>query len=641
MSGSTFSGTGSEQPPFLDQRDSAGSSSSQSGGRFERTDDANFSGTHSCPYSHSVDMQQSTGREARRSVGKTKLTTSDHSEKNDDRPRASDRTAAASVLRPTSTKRNSAAPRISARHSAPDGLAADSMQISWDHCDVPKAAPAYNRESRSCSRRAEFVESSESEAEAIAVRHSKWVTYGMPSVRSPQETEERGRRADCCGSSGLPESTRSRRVESTDGADHGSYTGRAEGTDLHLLDNTGHLNISELFEAASTHMERAGNTERPWMASEFGDDQAQAEALEQKVAAWDPCQEDSYALSPPGELELFEIDMFDPRRTRRPKVAPHKPEQCCVSKPWCLRSPPSPPKIKKLLPVKAADSSMYEDLHWFIESREKSDASSPQCERATTAGASTSIAEHGPAGYSTKAGSSKWQTSKEVRSTETSMVPFVTSLAAHSFSPPQDKLQQEHIDQSIAGPSKAAPVMVKSNSQLSGPSASTGHREYASTHALRPSPSDGLDELNRVPAVESLQSAGPVASETEDDKPKGGDVKSDEADARELAQRVEQKRHHKHGKKKHHRKRKSTKLKKKEQAQTVGSTQDDTALLTLEQPGQYAVSPQLQLGPWFQPQRRRSRRSRHWPLPPLPPLPPPMLSMSAAPTKLRTPMMAR
>ncbi|KAH7985379.1 hypothetical protein HPB52_025683 [Rhipicephalus sanguineus] len=303
MSGSSFSGAGSGQPPFLDQRDLAGSSSSHSGGRFERTDDANFSGTHSCPDSHCVDVQQPTGREARRSVGKTKLTASDHSEKGDDRPRPSDHPGSAPAARPTSAKRNSAAPRISACHSAPVALAGDSMQIPWERCDVPKVGPAYNRESRSHSCRAEVTESSESEAEAIAVRQSKWATYGMPLAQSSEETEERGRRTDCCGSSGLPESTRSRCVDSADSA-RPRVIYRPHGR-IRSTSPEQYLNISDLFEAASAQLERAGNTERPWAASEFGDDEAQAQSLEQKVAAWDPCQEDSYALSPPGELELF------------------------------------------------------------------------------------------------------------------------------------------------------------------------------------------------------------------------------------------------------------------------------------------------------------------------------------------------
>ncbi|KAL3210100.1 hypothetical protein MRX96_052276 [Rhipicephalus microplus] len=586
MSESSFNGTGTQQQSFLDQLGSAGSNSSQSTGGLERTDDANFSGTHSCSYSHSVDMQQYTGREARRSEGKTTLAIPDHFDKDDDRPQV------ASVPRPASTKRYYPALRISACRSAPEELAADSMQIPRDHCDMRKVAPAYIRESRRRSRRAEFVESSESEAEAIAVRRSKWVTYGMHPVKSSRETEEPRRTIDCCGSSGLPNSTRSRCIESTDGTNQGSYTGHTEGSDIHPLDNTGLLNISELFEAASTQLARAGNTERPWMALELGDDQSLAESLEQKVAAWDPCQEDSYALSPPGELELFELDMFDPRRTRRPKVVAQKPEQCCVSKPWCLQSPTSPPKIKKLLPVKVADSRIYEDLNWFIDSREKSDSSSLKRELATTAGTSSPKAEQHPAGYSTNAGSSRWQTSKEVKSTKKSMAPFISSPAARSFSPPENKLQQECTDKSIAGPSKAAPVKVKTSSQPSGASNHTGRRGYVSTHALRPPLPDGLEKLNWVPAVESLQSAGQMASGTEDDKQNRSDARNDETDVEEPALRIEQKCHHKQGKKKHHRKKKSTKLKKKEHPKTSRSTQDDTVLLTLGQHGQSTASPE-------------------------------------------------
>ncbi|KAH7984053.1 hypothetical protein HPB52_016558 [Rhipicephalus sanguineus] len=139
--------------------------------------------------------------------------------------------------------------------------------------------------------------------------------------------------------------------------------------------------------------------------------------------------------------------------------------------------------------------------------------------------------------------------------------------------------------------------MVKSSSQLPVPTNSNGRREHASPHALRPSSSDGLDELHRVPAVASLQSVGPVASATEDDKPKGSDLRSDETDAREPALGVEQRRHNKHGKKKRHTKKKSAKTKKKERADTVRSTQDNAALLTSEQHEPSAASPNCNSDP--------------------------------------------
>ncbi|KAH7956925.1 hypothetical protein HPB52_013562 [Rhipicephalus sanguineus] len=290
MSGSSFSGTGGGQPPSLDQRDSAGCTPSHSGSRFERTDDANYSGTQSFTEIHRADAQQCTTREARRSAGKTKLTTSDHSEKDDDRPRTPDRPAKPHTSRPTSTKLNISAPRIAARHSAPLGLTADNMRIPWDRYDVQKAALSYNRESRSHNCRAEVEESSESEAEAIAVRHSIWVKYVMPSAWSSPENDERGQRDDSCGSSSLLESTRSRCVDSIDGVEHASYAGRTEGSNLQRLNITRHLNLTDLIGATSWQLQRAGNTERRWTASEFGDDRPRPESREKKVAVWDPCR---------------------------------------------------------------------------------------------------------------------------------------------------------------------------------------------------------------------------------------------------------------------------------------------------------------------------------------------------------------
>ncbi|XP_049517012.1 serine/arginine repetitive matrix protein 1-like [Dermacentor silvarum] len=543
---------------------------------------------------HSADAQPSTAPGAHRSAGKTKLSIFDRFLKRNDGPPTSGRPAIASAPRPTSPKWDFATSRLSARRSAPLELNADSIRIPRDRCEVPMPATAYNIGSRSRSTAAE--KSSESEAEAIAVRHSKWVTFGTPSPRASQEIE-RGRQDHCRESSGVLESTRSRCIETTNGIDHGSNRGRAHGSDLQHLSNTHHADLSDLIEDTCAQLKGARKAERRWSAPKFGDDQPRPETLEEKVAAWDPNQE-TYALSPPGELELFELETIDPRRTRRPKPAPRNAALCCESKPSCARSPTSPPKIKRILPVTAADSSMYEDLHWFIESCEQSATSTPLCDRATTAGTSTPKAEARPASLSIKAGAATRQADTSLAPVEKGKASSVAPGVSYSLSGPREELPQERArGHSMADTSIATPVVPQNSCIPPKPATSTSRRDVVSPYAPKPSSSgksDGLADLNWMPVVESHQVAGPVAPGTEEDKTKGGDARSNEPDEQEAAARGEKKHHRKHDRKKHHRKKKLAKLKKKERAKAARLTQDEAALPTSEQQGPSAASPRCQ-----------------------------------------------
>ncbi|XP_037562084.1 uncharacterized protein LOC119441539 [Dermacentor silvarum] len=591
MSGSSYRGIGPGNPPFLDQEDAAGCSSSHSGGRLEKTGDDNYASTHSSTEIHSADAQPWTARGAHPSAGKTKLEILGRLLKGNDGPPTSDHPARALAPRPTSTKRDFAASRISARHSVPLGLNAHSRRIPRDRCEVPIPATAYSIGSR--SRTTAVEDSSESEAEAIAVRRSKWVTFGAPSPQASQEIEDRARKDDCHESSGVPESTPSRCVESTDAIDHGSNTGRTEESDVQHLSRTPHLDLSDLIEATSAQLERVGSTERRWSAQELGDDHSRPESLEEKVAAWDPCQE-TYALSPPGELELFELDMYDPRRTRRPKAAPLKAVPCCASKPSCALWPTSPPKSKKVLPVTATDSSMYEDLHWFIESSEQSATTSPLCDRATAAGALTPKAEAPPASH---ACATKRQADKALAPVNKAEAPSAAIRVSRSLCGLREELSPQRVRvNSMAGTSTAPPAVMPNSYIPTKPATSTGRREDVSPYAPKPSSSDGLDDLNWMPAMESRQvqqttEVGPVASRTEEDKAKGVDARSDEPDEQEAVARGEKKHHPKHDRKKHHRKKKLAKLKKKERAQAARPTQEEAALLTSEQQVPCAASP--------------------------------------------------
>ncbi|KAL1439017.1 hypothetical protein MTO96_047487 [Rhipicephalus appendiculatus] len=137
------------------------------------------------------------------------------------------------------------------------------------------------------------------------------------------------------------------------------------------------IDTGDLMEHASTREQCPGRTGElgPWPALDVGDRQqprtaAQLESdLEERLAAWDPSQEDCYELSVTGELELLEQELFDPRRPRTPV------ETRDFTATPLTRTPAGTGTLSTALrrcktPTAAEDSpdtSIYDDLEWITE----------------------------------------------------------------------------------------------------------------------------------------------------------------------------------------------------------------------------------------------------------------------------------
>lgn len=137
------------------------------------------------------------------------------------------------------------------------------------------------------------------------------------------------------------------------------------------------VDTGDLVEYASTREQRPGGTgERgPLHTLDVGDRQlprtaAQLEThLEERLAAWDPSQENCYELSVTGELELLEQEWFDPRRPKTPEE-----KRDCTAGPL-TRKPTGVGTLSTALrrcktPMaggNSPDTSIYDDLEWIIE----------------------------------------------------------------------------------------------------------------------------------------------------------------------------------------------------------------------------------------------------------------------------------
>ncbi|KAK8772465.1 hypothetical protein V5799_024290 [Amblyomma americanum] len=131
------------------------------------------------------------------------------------------------------------------------------------------------------------------------------------------------------------------------------------------------LDIGDPWESTSTQ-QCAGGTKlcQIWPTLELGDKQSRTETrgesdLDERVAAWDPSQEDSYALSAPGQLELLELEPFDPRCPPIPSSPESKPSSAYDPTDTGTRS--NLPRFRRALPAVSPDPSWYEDLEWITE----------------------------------------------------------------------------------------------------------------------------------------------------------------------------------------------------------------------------------------------------------------------------------
>lgn len=86
--------------------------------------------------------------------------------------------------------------------------------------------------------------------------------------------------------------------------------------------------------------------------------------LDEKVAAWDPSQEDNYALSAPGELELNDFDISDPRRPPSPVRHEDAPPPTAKA---CIPTSSNAQRATKAVPATCTDLGIYEDMEWFTE----------------------------------------------------------------------------------------------------------------------------------------------------------------------------------------------------------------------------------------------------------------------------------
>lgn len=108
--------------------------------------------------------------------------------------------------------------------------------------------------------------------------------------------------------------------------------------------------------------------------------------LAERVAAWDPFQEDNYALSAPGELELHDFDISDPRCPPSPVRHEDAPPQTAKT---CMPTSSNAQRVAKAVPTTCTDLGIYEDMKWFTE------ASSSHAPPGIVTGASASGAVSG------------------------------------------------------------------------------------------------------------------------------------------------------------------------------------------------------------------------------------------------------
>lgn len=86
--------------------------------------------------------------------------------------------------------------------------------------------------------------------------------------------------------------------------------------------------------------------------------------LKERVAAWDPSQEDNYALSAPGQLELYDFDISDPRRPPSPVKQEDAPRPTAKT---CIPTSRNVQRATNATPAACTDLCLYEDLEWFTE----------------------------------------------------------------------------------------------------------------------------------------------------------------------------------------------------------------------------------------------------------------------------------
>ncbi|KAK8758432.1 hypothetical protein V5799_003943 [Amblyomma americanum] len=233
---------------------------------------------------------------------------------------------------------------------------------------------------------------SDSEIEAIELDVLKWMTYESPAESRgesapPPSLSDEGREIGTAGHLNTPgrffgqlSSTERLNIESSTVRPAIAYeslsTERCAMTEDFMHITKEHLpQVLIMGQADDNPDGGGGNRNRGLWTTiiEFENQGSSHEAtqqseldLEEKLAAWDPSQENSYALSTPGHLELLDQEVADPRSSQ----ASHQPaalqSRTELTTDHCLNH-----KLRKALPSATTDLCLYDDLKWIIEEPEK------------------------------------------------------------------------------------------------------------------------------------------------------------------------------------------------------------------------------------------------------------------------------
>lgn len=475
-------------------------------------------------------MSQFSAPGARPSTGKTKLTTlvrSEDDEDDDNSGVSPDHSAAEPTPQPSNAHSGdfATARTPAARHGSTSGR--------WSSNGLRRPGicrSATDRASRSLKKR-DDEESSESEAEAIAERYSKWVTFGKPCVlsaalmaaslnsdtRDSKDDHPERNAAPCFGLA-------------DDAFEHAAITSASEGSELHLLNDERSerlLDFSDLIEAT----ERPGNSETYWTPLHLGKfDQPRQVPLEEKMAAWDPCQEDSYALSPPGELELFELDMLRPRRQTRPAALMRRSRTRSPARGSSRKSTSmSPQRLMRPLPEIPPAANPYEDLQWIAETSPK--LAGPPGERAASADRKPSKAQPRLSFSSSTATSAEWRSNEVSAPIDKKSSSVLLRVTSRNSRPAL-----------CSGVGRSTTLHVAGKDRLEDAANVLG-REASSDTTAPPLPDD-IGRRNRVPAVASTAevASGPAGSGTQGDDTRDGVASSSKAAQQERP--AEEEKHH-------------------------------------------------------------------------------------------------
>ncbi|KAL1430006.1 hypothetical protein MTO96_015496 [Rhipicephalus appendiculatus] len=436
-------------------------------------------------------------------------------------------------------------------------------------CVGPQYAEALPIERTAASKNRDDEESSESEAEAIAERYSKWVTFGKPCVLSAAlmtaslNSDTRGSKDDHPDRNAAPCFGLA-----DDAFEHAAITSASEGSELHPLNDERSerlLDFSDLIEATTAQLERAGYNESPWTPLHLGKDQLRQVPLEEKMAAWDPCQEDSYALSPPGELELFELDVLRPRRPR-PAALMRRSRTCSPARGSSRKSTSiSPERFMMPLPQSPPSANPYEDLLWIAETSQKLTGSPG--ERTAPADRKPSKVQPQPSFSSSTVTSAEWRSNEAfapIDKTSSSVLLRVTSRNS------RPALR--------SGVGQSTTLHVARKDCLEDAAGVPGLESSSDTPAS-PLP-DGAGTRNRMPAAASPAevASGPAGSGTQ-----GNETREDVASSSKPAQQespVQEEKHHRIWRcDKRLRKALLNKLKKKERALSTRLARSEADML--------------------------------------------------------------